>query len=159
MPSGVYFRKVRERICPHPDRPYSSRGMCKPCYDAWYRTQNMQELKDYHKKQYGMTKAQLLAYHTSKSAKQRAQEKTAALALHNLDGVVRCSYRGCTVVDPDMLGLDHVNDDGRVRRKAGELRGNGLYRRAAKVKDDTLQTLCANHNLKKELMRRRESKG
>jgi hypothetical protein len=119
----------------------------------------MQDLKDYQKKKYGLTKKQLVAYHAARQMEQRVADKLAALALHNPDGVVRCSYSGCEVVDPDMLGLDHVNDDGRDRRNAGELRGNGLYRLAAKVKDDTLQTLCANHNLKKELMRRRAHKG
>ena len=158
MPSGVYLHKRtrgQNLICPHPARAYFSRGMCKPCYDAWYRTQNMKELKDYQQKRYGLTKAQLATYHTEVQQARRDAEKLAALALHNPDGVVRCSWPGCEVIDPDMLSLDHINNDGRDRRNAGELRGNGLYRQASKIKDDTLQTLCANHNLKKELMRRR----
>jgi hypothetical protein len=155
MPSGVYRHKQRDRTCSHADRPYCSRGMCKSCYDAWYRQQNMADVKDYQKKHYGLTKAQLLGYHAAETRKQREKDKLQALALHSLKGEICCSHPDCDVTDPDMLTLDHVENDGRTRRAMGEGRGNGLYRRASKATISGLQTLCANHNLKKEVLRRR----
>jgi len=93
------------------------------------------------------------------SEEERAAAKQKALAIHGPNGEVRCSWEDCTVTDPDMLTLDHVENDGRERRSVGEGRGNGLYRKASKGVIPGLQTLCANHNLKKELLRRRAHKG
>lgn len=65
-----------------------------------------------------------------------------------------CCWKACTVVDPDMLSLDHINNDGAQDRK---LRGSGdnLYR---KIEQENFpvgfQTLCYNHQWKKEISRR-----
>lgn len=152
MPKGIYSRGTGSPSC-HPDRPYCARGLCKPCYDAAYKSEHKDAIKWDQHDRYIRTKKQLIDYYGSEA--DRAEAKLKALALHAPNGEVRCSWPGCDVVDPDMLVLDHIYDDGRNRRNNGELRGNGLYRKASKVKDPTLQTLCANHNQKKELMRRR----
>ena len=88
------------------------------------------------------------------SVAERTEAKNKVLALYGPNGEIRCSWEGCDVTDPDMLSLDHVNNDGKDRRKNGEGGGNSLYRQALKKHIDGLQTLCANHNLKKEIMRR-----
>lgn len=156
MPTGVYDRGTGSPSC-HPDRPFCARGLCKSCYDAAYRADHLDELKWDQRVRYKRTKKQLVTYYGSEA--DRADAKLKALAIHGPNGQVRCSWTGCMITDPDMLSLDHVNDDGRKRRAAGEPRGNGLYRIACKKKFSDLQTLCANHNLKKELIRRRLHKG
>jgi hypothetical protein len=74
-------------------------------------------------------------------------------------GLLFCSWQDCRVHDPDMLVLDHVEDNGASERKelggsAG--RGWNLYRRLkARNFPAGYQTLCCNHNHKKELLRAR----
>lgn len=67
----------------------------------------------------------------------------------------KCNWRGCVVTDFDMLTLDHKNDDGYRYRIRGITSGNATYRAALKegVPKSKYQLLCANHNLKKELLK------
>jgi hypothetical protein len=61
------------------------------------------------------------------------------------------------VTDVDMLSLDHVHNDGSAARKKNRNdAGVNLYRRL-KVAGfpEGFQTLCHNHQWKKEMMRRR----
>src|SRR5215472_10305487 len=99
MPVGIYPHKRKERACPHGDRPYCSRGMCKPCYDSWYRKQNMDALSDYQRKRYGLNKAQLHTYHTEEQRNRRERQKLDALAKHGPGGIARCSWPGCMITD------------------------------------------------------------
>jgi hypothetical protein len=68
---------------------------------------------------------------------------------------LRCSWRGCSINDLDMLSLDHVNNDGYKHIRPGRtsrVSGRELYRW---TKDnnypDTFQTLCWNHQWKKRI--------
>jgi len=71
---------------------------------------------------------------------------------------LKCSWPECTVVDIDMLTLDHVNDDGNLERRGSRYQGGcGTYQQLrTRGFPPGYQTLCANHQLKKELLRRRE---
>lgn len=73
---------------------------------------------------------------------------------HYSGGVPRCA--ACGETDIDVLVLDHINDDGaQHRRDIGGTRGN-LYKALIKVGlPGGLAVLCANHNHKKEMERRR----
>lgn len=56
----------------------------------------------------------------------------------------------CGITDPDMLGIDHVNDDGREDRKKWKTPlglNMAILTKERGVSD--LQILCANHNQKK----------
>lgn len=154
MPIGVYEHKRKDRTCPTDHGEYFARGMCKPCYDAWYRSANLQTLKDYQKKRYGTTKSQLAAYHLKDQRERRSRQKIQALQKYGPNGQAKCAWPGCDVDDADCLVLDHVEDDGRKRRNIGERRGNGLYASVLRYDIPGLQVLCANHNLKKEIQRR-----
>lgn len=84
--------------------------------------------------------------------------KLIALAHYGPEGHLRCSWPDCAVIDVDMLSLDHIHNDGNIdRRKSRQNAGVNLYRRL-KVAGfpEGFQTLCHNHQWKKELMRRRE---
>ena len=83
--------------------------------------------------------------------------KIEVLSHYGKDGHLQCCWPGCLETDLDVLTLDHVNNDGAKDRIAGRATGTGLYYR---VRNDGFpvgfQTLCANHQLKKEILRRRE---
>lgn len=67
---------------------------------------------------------------------------------------MQCVWPGCEVSDPDMLTIDHVNNDGAQDRKI-DRGGHDFYRRLqVKGYPEGFQTLCANHQLKKEIQRR-----
>lgn len=70
---------------------------------------------------------------------------------------LQCSWPECGIIDPDMLVLDHINDDGAAQRKTGCGRGWNFYRWLKKHNfPEGYQTLCCNHNHKKELIRSRQ---
>jgi len=74
---------------------------------------------------------------------------------------MRCASCGCS--DVDCLVLDHVNDDGSTHRKEAKIAGRGssggrsyeaLYAAGFPLSPQ-LQVLCANCNMKKEIIRKR----
>jgi len=89
--------------------------------------------------------------------KSRAKTKLEILTHYGKDGFAQCCWNGCAVDDVDMLTIDHVNDDGAAKRKDGtHARGFSFY---VQLRMDGYpegyQTLCANHQLKKEVLRKR----
>jgi hypothetical protein len=63
-----------------------------------------------------------------------------------------CSWPGCFVDDIDCLSLDHINNDGHKEKQ----RGNIFYCTLRKQKfPKGFQTLCHNHNIKKEIIRQK----
>jgi hypothetical protein len=91
-------------------------------------------------------------------AKYAFSVKLTVLKFYSSHGIVKCSWPECEVIDPDMLSIDHVNDDGAEERKFTHTKGgSNLYLRLRKLKyPPGYQTLCHNHQWKKEIMRRRE---
>lgn len=83
--------------------------------------------------------------------------KVIVLTHYGPQGELRCAWNGCDVTDIDMLSLDHINNDGNVaRRQSKQNAGVNFYRRLKVARfPDGYQTLCHNHQWKKELMRRR----
>lgn len=82
--------------------------------------------------------------------------KVEVLTHYGRGGTLCCVWEGCDVRDPDMLTLDHINNDGAKDRKThrGRGKGHGLYCRVRNAKyPDGFQTLCANHQMKKEMLR------
>jgi hypothetical protein len=88
--------------------------------------------------------------------KSRNITKTDVLAHYGPQGKMQCSWDGCEINDIDMLVLDHIEDDGAKERRNAPNSGKGheLYR---KLRNENYpagyQTLCCNHNHKKELLR------
>lgn len=87
-----------------------------------------------------------------------ADIKLAVLTHYGPNGKLQCAWPDCSVTDVDMLSLDHINNDGATERN--QSRGGGgqpLYRKLYLHGFlNGYQTLCHNHQWKKELMRRRE---
>ncbi len=88
--------------------------------------------------------------------------KLEVLTHYGPSGVLGCCWENCSVIDLDMLTLDHIKDDGARHVLPGRkhrLTGTPLYRWARKHKyPKTLQTLCANHQFKKKMLKYREDK-
>jgi hypothetical protein len=83
------------------------------------------------------------------------QRKVKVLSYYGKDKTLQCCWEGCSICDPDMLSIDHVNNDGAKDRKTRRT-GNSLY--LSLEKDgypEGFQTLCHNHQWKKEILRRK----
>jgi hypothetical protein len=97
-------------------------------------------------------------YKLKQDVKVRARtyaRKIRVLTHYGKDGRLMCCWEGCSISDPDMLSLDHINNDGAEDRRQGKT-GTSLYLRVERdgYRED-LQTLCHNHQWKKEFLRRR----
>lgn len=83
----------------------------------------------------------------------KRQRKIEVLTKYSQGGNLCCSWPGCKIYDPDMLTLDHINDDGAAhRKKFGG--GDKIYLMVKKLgfpKTLSLQTLCWNHQWKKRI--------
>lgn len=93
-------------------------------------------------------------YNINRSQK-RLKNKVEVLSHYGPNNVLGCCWEGCTVVDPDMLSLDHLYNTGSEDRKTNP--GGVMF--YAKVRrngfPEGFQTLCHNHQWKKEILRRR----
>jgi len=84
--------------------------------------------------------------------------KERVLAHYGKNGIPQCCWKSCFITDLDMLTLDHINNDGAVRRRRGEPKGHELYwwlKRMGFPKG--FQTLCWNHQWKKRIQHLQES--
>jgi hypothetical protein len=74
------------------------------------------------------------------------------------NGEMQCSWKGCEVRDMDMLSIDHIDGNGsKHREKVG--RGLMFYRWLVRNKyPEGFQTLCMNHQAKKEILRRKANR-
>lgn len=82
--------------------------------------------------------------------------KLDTLTHYGKGGKLKCCWRKCQVTDIDMLSLDHEDDSGAKKRKEGERTGARFYGKLRTSGFPTgYQTLCYNHQWKKELMRKR----
>ena len=87
----------------------------------------------------------------------RQSLKPEVLTHYGRQGALQCCWPDCGVTDLDMLTLDHVNDDGAAHRKIDTVAATMIYHWVKKHKyPDGFQTLCANHQMKKEIQRRRK---
>lgn len=88
------------------------------------------------------------------------QEKIEVLSHYGLSGKLQCNWADCSITDVDMLSIDHTNNDGAEDRR-NSIRGQGGIQTYHKLKllgyPDGFQTLCYNHQWKKEMNRRREA--
>jgi hypothetical protein len=137
-----------------------------------------QKPEGYHKEQYQKRKASQKQYYREHKAEYNARSlkyiaanpervrqqafdrgartKHAVLSHYGLNGQPQCCWPDCTITDSDMLSLDHIANDGALDRARG-VGGIKLYRELVAMNyPEGFQTLCHNHQWKKELMRRRQ---
>jgi hypothetical protein len=109
--------------------------------------------KDAHPKEYLCRLAE--------NAQNHSEKKRQVLTHYSPNGVLCCCWSDCTIADLDMLSLDHIENNGAAQRKQLAANGSGggikLYRWVIKNKfPEGLQTLCMNHQYKKQLMLQRQ---
>lgn len=92
------------------------------------------------------------AYDLKKQKQYRAEMKLKVLSHYGPNHGLRCNWPDCDVIDIDMLTLDHVNNDGAEHRKTS----HNLYREVIQRGfPEGFQTLCWNHQWKKQILRTR----
>lgn len=97
-----------------------------------------------------------LAQEKFRSREKNKVRKLFALTHYGPNGSLGCCFPECSVTDLDMLSLDHVNDDGASHRREMSA-GNPIYRWVEETGfPEGFQTLCYNHQMKKEIQRRRK---
>jgi|ERR1700675_4356233 len=80
------------------------------------------------------------------------QRKIEVLTHYSPNESLGCSWAECDVDDLDMLSLDHVKNEGNKHRKEV---GPNMYRWVQSHNyPEGFQTLCHNHQWKKEIQRR-----
>ena len=129
---------------------------------------DLEKRKEYYNTYRAIHKTSLERYHAlwraqhpeavSNYARQnRVSLKLDVIAHYGRGGFPMCQWMNCREDDIDVLTIDHIDDDGAVRRKSGEKTGHNFYRwLRAQGYPEGFQTLCANHQMKKELLRRRK---
>lgn len=85
-------------------------------------------------------------YHQERKIEARLK----AFAHYGPDGKAACCR--CGIADPDVLTLDHVNDDGASHRKMDKQAKALCFWVAKKGFPDGFRTLCLNCNYKKHLV-------
>jgi hypothetical protein len=85
----------------------------------------------------------------------RLKTKIRLLTHYGKDGHLRCCWPDCGITDIDLLTLDHVNNDGHLEGRNRSC----VYEHFSEdwFPVGEFQTLCWNHQWKKELLRRRTS--
>jgi hypothetical protein len=137
--------KERQRIC---SRDHKRRKRENPNY--------RNEMKHYMSDYYKRMKISML-----KSQYERNRKlKISVLTHYGKNGILQCRWRNCPVSDVDCLTLDHVKNDGNVQRnKPGRGAGVSFFYEIVKRKFPLgLQTLCWNHQWKKEIAKRKKNR-
>ena len=97
-------------------------------------------------------KARVKQYNERYAAELKAQVCTH----YGPNGALQCSWPGCDVVDLDVLTIDHIKNIGMEAKKTSFEAGYNFYLRLRREGfPEGYQTLCHNHNWKKEIVRRR----
>jgi hypothetical protein len=156
------------RVCNTTDETkFHSRrsGICKACVSentreksriasAKWRAKNPDKVKN--------IRLEHVTYNREYGWKLRDDLRREVLAHYSPVGILGCSWENCEVRDSDMLVLDHVANDGAAQRRSlGGSKGRGwnFYRWLKKHNfPDGYQTLCCNHNHKKEMVRNRDNR-
>jgi hypothetical protein len=91
--------------------------------------------------------------------KKRANLKVEVLTHYGPEQKLKCNWPNCKIEDIDMLTLDHIRDDGAEHRRNLSRANMAVYWYVKRnAFPDGFQTLCHNHQWKKEIMRRRGEK-
>ncbi len=88
-----------------------------------------------------------------------ARLKIRVLTHYGKNGLLMCCWKNCIVCDIDLLTLDHIENNGSKHREKGYKFGvNGFRQLEQEGLPKGFQTLCANHQLKKEILRRKKDR-
>lgn len=127
----------------------------KKAYNRKYYLAHRKEIIKHTGDNYRADKSKVFAYNRTRGYRLKLE----VLTYYGPDKHLGCCWSSCEIIDIDMLTIDHINNDGAEDRKKG-LKGVPLYGKLKKLGyPEGYQTLCANHQLKKELLRKRKLRG
>jgi|SRR5271166_2424017 len=126
-------------------------------YNRAYRATHKTKIAAYNEAYNREHRAAVNATRRIYNKRRLAEQKKATLAHYSPGGQTPlCSVQSCGVSDIDMLVIDHVANNGAEERNKGLHGGLGIYvRLRVQGYPNGYQTLCANHNQKKEIERKR----
>jgi hypothetical protein len=129
-------------------------------YNKTYYPANKKRILERSNQYYRDHKAHVLqrtkAYADSLEETYPAKIKREVLT-HYAHGILQCAW--CGINDIDVLCLDHVENNGKEHRSSLGKMSQQLYRHLRKIGyPDGFQVLCANCNLKKEILRKRSKR-
>jgi hypothetical protein len=88
-------------------------------------------------------------------SRKRAERKLVVLTHYGKDGKLQCCWPDCQETDIDCLTIDHIQNDGHEHRK--KVGNGGVYKDIIKnAFPSGFQTLCASHQMKKEIISKRD---
>lgn len=129
-----------------------------PDYKKKWNAANKEAMSAKHKIWYAQNRESV----TLRDKKRNDALKMEILSHYGRDGEAKCCWvegvgEVCMVSDPDMLSLDHINNDGGKHRKTLGCEGGTAFYRMLKRKGlpAGYQTLCMNHQFKKASVARR----
>jgi hypothetical protein len=144
--------------------PLNEKGKCKVClrdaHHKWRKAHPERE-KEVRRNTYSINRKARRKHERDK----RYRLKVEVLTHYGPGHILKCCWDMCTVSDVDMLSLDHKDNNGAAERKElyGRNKGSqgGSTRVYARVKREGFpsgfQTLCMNHQWKKEIQRVRDA--
>ena len=147
--------KIKER-----DKEYRFKNKDRlSAYMRGYRLKNKERLSEKNKRDYQASPYKACI----RGEKWREDAKKTCLLHYSAGDIPMCSVDGCTVTDIDMLQIDHIGNNGSAHRKeiAGKRKSAGHLTYRWLIKNEFpmgFQVLCANHNIKKEIERRRDAR-
>jgi hypothetical protein len=161
-------RKAKMSDC-HPDRPNAGHGMCQSCYTKNYnstlRNSGMCVCCAQKEAVTYVDSRNTIKYCEECRAKinlarsqNRIEQKIEVLSHYGKNGQLQCCWEDCLVIDTDMLSLDHIDNSGNTdrKRKGSYTGGISFYKKLKRQGyPEGFQTLCHNHQWKKEILRRR----
>ncbi len=132
----------------------SVQKFCVPCGDEREREQKRNSSANRRKKY----PEEMKKYHREWQRENNIEVKTEVLTHYGKEGGLICCWKDCQITDIDMLSLDHINNDGKKDRDNGLRGGVEGYKRIIRENfPKGFQTLCFNHQFKKEFLRKREN--
>lgn len=129
------------------DRRRTLRAQTDPVFGKQYSKE--------HKKRHRFKLATIPGYRQRLNIRSRegnTRVKIEVLSFYGPDKKLQCSWDGCEITDIDMLSLDHINNDRTKNSPSGTLIYKKLRMEGFPI---GFQTLCLNHNIKKEILRKR----
>jgi hypothetical protein len=148
-------RNACKRGHPMPENR-NGRGRCRLCINLkWHERPtagsgfDSQIIKERH--------AEKRRKHNRQKHRRYQRSKIEALTHYGPGGVLQCSWPGCLITDPDMMCLDHINNDGNIERAQGSRvavrTGGAMFMDYLRKQGwpRGYQTLCGGHNLKKQI--------
>ena len=130
---------------------------CRRKNGRQYRAVNKAKIKAWSAEHYRINRKEILAKAKIRNWKRNAEIKLEVLSHYGPKGKPCCSWKGCDINDIDLLSLDHIENGGAKDRNSGKNPGgiNGYWIVKRKGYPEGYQTLCHNHQWKKEILRRR----